>query len=184
MVTTINQIWILVLKNIVAPVSAQVDFIKDLTQVALLTVAVGGPKYVLYHATSFSSVVIICLLLSIFVPLLVAGILLRRRTSSKPVLTKLDYIKAIPMTMIEPIRLQFRLIAARFARCLALKRNDISLFGVSNDAIDGINITLAEYSRNLLGLEAIYQLLGNAILLFYSYSETRTSQGTVYILGQ
>ena len=128
--------------------------------------------------------VIICLLLSIFVPLLVAGILLRQRTSSKPVLTKLDYIKAIPMIMIEPIRLQFRLIAARFARCLALDTNDLSLFDLSNEAIDSINRILAEYSRNLLGLEAIYQLLANAILLFYSYSETRTSQGTEYIFGQ
>ena len=88
------------------------------------------------------------------------------------------------MIMIEPIRLQFRLIAAKLARCLALNRNDISLFGMSNDAIDGINITLSEYSRNLLGLEAIYQLLANAILLSYSYSETRTSQGTEYILRQ
>ena len=110
--------------------------------------------------------------------------LLKQRTSNKPVLTKLDYIKAIPMIMIEPIRLQFRLIAAKFARCLALKRNDVSLFDLSNDAIDSINRTLAEYSRNLLGLEAIYQLLANAILLSYSYSETRTSQGTVYKLGQ
>ena len=67
---------------------------------------------------------------------------MRQRTSNKPVLTKLDYIKAIPMIMIEPIRLQFRLIAAKFARCLALKRNDISLFDLSNDAINSINITL------------------------------------------
>ena len=88
------------------------------------------------------------------------------------------------MIMIEPIRLRFRLIAARFARCLALKRNDIFLFDLSNDAIDSINRTLAEHSWNLLGLEAIYQLLANAILLSYSYSETRTSQGTVYILRQ
>ena len=56
-VTTVYEIWILVLKNIVPPVSAQVDFIKDLTQVALLTIAVGGPEYVFYFPTSFSSVV-------------------------------------------------------------------------------------------------------------------------------
>ena len=87
------------------------------------------------------------------------------------------------MTMIEPIRLQFRLIAARFARCLSLKKNDSSLFDLSNEAIDSINRTIAEYSRNLLGLEAIYQLLANSILLSYSYSETRTSQGRVYIFG-
>ena len=47
----------IVVRNIGAPVSAQVDFIKDLTQVALLTIAVGGPKLVLSYATSFSSVV-------------------------------------------------------------------------------------------------------------------------------
>ena len=88
------------------------------------------------------------------------------------------------MIMIEPIRLQFRLIAAKFAKCLALKKEDISLFDLSNDAIDCINRTLAEYSRNLLGLEAIYQLLANAILLSYSLSETRTSQGTGYKLRQ
>ena len=47
----------IVVRNIGAPVSAQVDFIKDLTQVALLTMAVGGPKLVFSYATSFSSVV-------------------------------------------------------------------------------------------------------------------------------
>ena len=52
-----NEIWILVAKNILPPISAQVDFIKDLLQVALLTIAVGGPKLVLSYATSFSSVV-------------------------------------------------------------------------------------------------------------------------------
>ena len=87
------------------------------------------------------------------------------------------------MIMIEPIRLQFRLIASRFARCLALKKNDLSLFNLSNEAIDSINRTLAEYSRNLLGLEAIYQLLANSILLLYSNSDTRTSQGRIYIFG-
>ena len=56
-VTTVYEIWIVVIKNIVPPVSAQVDFIKDLTQVALLTSAVGGPEYVAYFPTSFSSVV-------------------------------------------------------------------------------------------------------------------------------
>ena len=56
-VTTVYEIWIVVIKNIVPPVSAQVDFIKDLTQVALLTLAVGGPEYVVYFPTSFSSVV-------------------------------------------------------------------------------------------------------------------------------
>ena len=56
-VTTVYEIWILVIKNILPPVSAQVDFIKDLLQVVLLTIAVGGPKLVLSYATSFSSVV-------------------------------------------------------------------------------------------------------------------------------
>ena len=144
---------------------------------------VGIPRMLLTLFLLFFQV-IICLLLSVFVPLFVAGMLLRQRTNNEPVLTKLDYIKAIPMIMIEPIRLQFRLIAAKFARCLAMKRNDITLFDLSNDAIDSISRTLAEHSWNLLGLEAIYQLLANAILLSYSYSETRTSQGTLYILGQ
>ena len=56
-ITTVYQIWILVIKNIVPPVSAQIDFIKDIMQVALLTLAVGGPEYVYYFPTSFSSVV-------------------------------------------------------------------------------------------------------------------------------
>ena len=47
----------MVFKNIGSPVLAQVDFIKDLLQVALLTVAVGGPTFVLLHISSFSSVV-------------------------------------------------------------------------------------------------------------------------------
>ena len=51
------KIWIMVFKNIGTPVLAQVDFIKDLLQVALLTVAVGGPTFVLLHISSFSSVV-------------------------------------------------------------------------------------------------------------------------------
>ena len=35
---------------------------------------------------------------------------------------------------------------------------------------------MANYKRDLLGLEALYQLTGNAILLHYSMSDTRTSQ--------
>ena len=47
----------MVLKNIIPSVMAQIDFVKDLLQVALLTLAVGGPSYVLGNASSFSSVV-------------------------------------------------------------------------------------------------------------------------------
>ena len=47
----------MVLRNIVPSVMAQIDFVKDLLQVALLTLAVGGPSYVLGNAYSFSSVV-------------------------------------------------------------------------------------------------------------------------------
>jgi hypothetical protein len=47
----------MVLRNIVPSVMAQIDFVKDLLQVALLTLAVGGPSYVLGNASSFSSVV-------------------------------------------------------------------------------------------------------------------------------
>ena len=84
----------------------------------------------------------------------------------------------IPQTLfIEPIRLQFRLIAAKFARSLALKRNDTSLFDLSCNTIDHMNQAMAKYTRDLLGLEAFYQLAGNAILLFYSMSDTKTSQG-------
>ena len=43
--------------NIIPPVAAQVDFIKDLLQVVVLTLAVGGTRIVLAYATSFSSVV-------------------------------------------------------------------------------------------------------------------------------
>ena len=47
----------MVLRNIIPSVMAQIDFVKDLIQVALLTLAVGGPSYVLGNAYSFSSVV-------------------------------------------------------------------------------------------------------------------------------
>ena len=47
----------MVLRNIIPSVMAQIDFVKDLLQVALLTLAVGGPSYVLGNASSFSSVV-------------------------------------------------------------------------------------------------------------------------------
>ena len=42
---------------------------------------------------------------------------------------------------------------------------------------DHLSIVLAKYTRDLLGLEAMCQLAGNSILLFYSVSETKTSQG-------
>ena len=47
----------MVLRNIIPSVMAQIDFVKDLLQVVLLTLAVGGPSYVLGNASSFSSVV-------------------------------------------------------------------------------------------------------------------------------
>ena len=46
-VATAKKVWIMVFKNIASPAMAQVDFIKDLMQVALLTVAVGGPSFVI-----------------------------------------------------------------------------------------------------------------------------------------
>ena len=47
----------MVLRNIIPSVMAQIDFVKDILQVVLLSIAVGGPSYVLANALSFSSVV-------------------------------------------------------------------------------------------------------------------------------
>ena len=57
-----------------------------------------------------------------------------------------------------------------------IRRDDNFLFELSCNAIDHLSQVLANYKRDLLGLEALYQLTGNAILLFYSMSDTRTSQ--------
>ena len=54
---SVKNICLMVLKNIAPAVTAQIDFVKDLLQVALLTIAVGGPKLVLMNVSSFSSVV-------------------------------------------------------------------------------------------------------------------------------
>ena len=56
-IISVKQICFMVLRNIIPSVMAQIDFVKDLLQVALLTLAVGGPSYVLGNASSFSSVV-------------------------------------------------------------------------------------------------------------------------------
>ena len=109
--------------------------------------------------------------------MVIAGILLRQRIGTTSFCTKLDFIKIIPKTFTDPIKLQFQLISAQFARKLAVRRDDTSLFEVSCDAIDHLTVLLSKYKRDLLGLEALYQLTGTAILLFYSVSETKTSQG-------
>ena len=54
---SVKNICLMVLKNITPAVMAQIDFVKDLLQVTLLTIAVGGPTLLLTNVSSFSSLV-------------------------------------------------------------------------------------------------------------------------------
>ena len=95
----------------------------------------------------------------------------------------IDVLTAI----IRPIILQYQLTVSKFIRVRILKQSDLALASSWEKVCAKIKTEEKEVqsqARLQLGLETIFQLAGNVILLCYGYSQTKTSQGLAALFKQ
>ena len=95
----------------------------------------------------------------------------------------IDILTAI----IKPILLQYQLTVSKFMRIRILKQTDLTLASSWEKVCVKIKTQEKELyyqARLQLGLETIFQLAGNVVLLCYGFSETKTSQGLAALFKQ
>ena len=95
----------------------------------------------------------------------------------------IDVLTAI----IRPIILQYQLTVTKFMRVRILKQKDFALASSFEKVCDKIEIQekeIQKQTRLQFGLETIFQLTGNVVLLCYGYSQTKTSQGLSALFKQ
>ena len=95
----------------------------------------------------------------------------------------IDILTAI----IRPIILQYQLTVSKFMRIRILKQRDLALASSWEKFCDKIKTQEKELhyqARLQLGLETIFQLAGNVVLLCYGYSQTKTNQGLAALFKQ
>ena len=88
---------------------------------------------------------------------------------------------------IRPIILQYQLTVSKFMRIRILKQTDLALASSWEKVCAKIKTQEKELhyqARLQLGLETIFQLAGNVVLLCYGYSQTKTSQGLAALFKQ
>lgn len=81
---------------------------------------------------------------------------------------------------IHQILLRYKLVASKVVRQKLLDLNDITFASNFNEEVIKIKEyeeEIANHSRLQLGLETVFQVTGNAMLLFYAYSSTKGRQG-------
>ena len=89
--------------------------------------------------------------------------------------------------IIRPIILHYRITVSKFMRIRILKQTDLTLASSLKKVCAKIKTQeeeLHKQARLQLGLETIFQLAGNVVLLFYGYSQTKTSQGFAALFKQ
>ena len=82
--------------------------------------------------------------------------------------------------LIKPIRLQFELVATKLLKKKLLIMNDLTMAPNFQEIVKKIKCLEEEiimHTRLQLGLETIFQVTANTILLFYARSTTRARQG-------
>ena len=87
---------------------------------------------------------------------------------------------AICTALIQPIELQFELVALKLIKRKLLILNDITMAPNFKEVVMKIKCLEEEilrHTRLQLGLETIFQVTANAILLLYAQSTTRARQG-------
>ena len=110
------------------------------------------------------------------VPTLIAGTL--RKRSNK--ITLIKCLLGICTAVIQPIKLQYELAAIKLVKKKLLILNDISMAPNFEEVVMKIKCLeeeIVRHRRLQLGLETIFQMTGNAILLSYAQSTTRARQG-------
>ena len=121
--------------------------------------------------------------LSIFVPLLIADSIRTRIQKRRPIRVLIDLLTAV----FHPIDLHFKLVSAKWMRKKLISLNDPFLapdFKELTESISELQTEYIKHTRLQLGLETIFQTMGNTILLFYAYSSTRTRQELAALFKQ
>ena len=88
----------------------------------------------------------------------------------------LDIFTAI----IQPIQLQYELVATRLMKKKLLLMDNVKMAQNFKEAVLRIRFLeeqIIRHSRLQLGLETIFQVTGNTILLLFAHSKTRSRQG-------
>ena len=88
---------------------------------------------------------------------------------------------------LRPIILQYQLTVSKLLRLRILKQTDLALASCWEKVCSKIKTQekeLHKQARLQLGLETIFQLAGNVVLLCYGYSQTRTSQELAALFKQ
>ena len=110
------------------------------------------------------------------VPILVVSTLRKRNDTTTLVRTLLGICTAIFI----PIQLQFELVATKLVKKKLLIMNDLTMAPNFQEIVMIIKCLEEEiimHTRLQLGLETIFQVTANTILLFYARSTTRARQG-------
>ena len=110
------------------------------------------------------------------VPILVVGTLRRRNDTTNIVKNLLGICTAI----VKPIQLQFELVATKLVKKKLFIMNDLTMAPNFQEVVMKIKCLEGEilrHTRMQLGLETIFQVTANAILLLYAQSTTRARQG-------
>ena len=113
------------------------------------------------------------------VPIITAGTITKIRGSC--------WLLNIIAAVYEPIRLHYELVAAKFIRKRLICFNDISLaidLQVEVKKIEELEKELAKHIRIQQGLETVFQITINTILVYYANSSTKTRQGLAAIFTQ
>ena len=91
------------------------------------------------------------------------------------------------VAVVQPIRLHYKLATARFIRKRLICFNDISLaidLKIEIKKIAGLEKELTKHIKVQQGLETVFQLTINTILMCYAQSSTKTTQGLAAIFTQ
>ena len=121
------------------------------------------------------------MLLSIVIPIIFAGTVNMGKVSVGNLF--IDILTAI----IRPIIIHHQLTVAKAVRMKIIKQNDLSLAPNYYEICSRIRNKQEELSKQTrlqLGVETIFQLAGNVMLLCYGYSRTRTTQGLAGLFMQ
>ena len=120
--------------------------------------------------------VIWCTLLSILVPILIVSTIQKRPSKVNPIRYILDIFTGI----IKPIQLHYELVANRIIKKKLLLMDNVKMAPNFKEVIMRIRSLeeqMIRHSRVQIGLETIFQVTGNAILLLFAHSKTRSRQG-------
>ena len=101
-----------------------------------------------------------------------------KKSNDKITLVKRLFV--ICTAIIQPIRLQYELVAMKLVRHKLLILNDVSMAPNFKEVVVKIKCLeeeIVRHTRLQLGLETIFQVTANTILLLYAQTSTRARQG-------